>query len=293
MILGKLPYLKGLFRRSAAKKEVIAELRQNPFGGYGLYYLMDDAGLISVNAKKELSPLMANVEQRMNLSDEDLVVDLPLKFEPLTDEEHDTLTYVIGETLRNFADNFHHLEHRLQLAAIIGISDMLEHHREDTASIDFEISLEELLLPVLKTSAKKVTYSQGLSNWAKGAYMVMRYMEMSGRLFPDLYIRERNTRENEIVQVSQKLGNGYVAVKRLNYTSNYSKAWNLKIVKFKSSRNNDLAVMHWREGPLYKLPTPFSEPIRRLVDLYLYHMIDKSYDATQYRPLRNYKVPEE
>ncbi|MCH8963215.1 MAG: hypothetical protein IH820_18345 [Bacteroidetes bacterium] len=40
----------------AARQEVLEEIKQNPIGGYGLYHLLDDAGLISRDAEKELEP---------------------------------------------------------------------------------------------------------------------------------------------------------------------------------------------------------------------------------------------
>jgi len=70
------------------------------------YHLLDDAGLISTDAIKELEPLITSIEQRLHLDDEASKIALPMPFEPLTDIEYDTLTSVIAQALREFAQQF-------------------------------------------------------------------------------------------------------------------------------------------------------------------------------------------
>ncbi|MFK7846857.1 MAG: hypothetical protein AB8G77_16270 [Rhodothermales bacterium] len=240
--------MKGLFRRSAAKKEVIAELRQNPFGGYGLYHIMNDAGLLSVNAKAELAPLIAHVEKRMDLSEEDLVVNLPLKFEPLTDEEHDTLTYVIAKALREFINTIRTHQGRFRLAAITGIIDMLERHTEHTASIHFEITLEELLGPILNHCGEQGPLSDEYAHMGRGFYIQLGNLERSGKFFPSSYVDERALQPGEVVCVTKKLQNNYFRVMRFNYACNYTQRWYLNKSRTVLSTDNAVAVVNRKEG---------------------------------------------
>lgn len=282
-----LPFVRDYLQKSAAKKEVLAELHTNPFGGYGLYHLMNDAGELSTDAKEELAPIIAKVERRMELREEDLTIELPLKYDPLTDEEHDTLTFAIANALKTFVAEFPKMDKRLRLAEITGINDLLERHMDDTACIHFEIELEKILDPIFTHAARKISF-ESLYQAQGGVYMELRDFKGSRRLFHDEYLKERRLRKKEFVRVKKVIRKGYVEVQRFNYSSFYTRRWHLSHISHRLPRDNSIAAAHHKEGEIYALPQLYRQPIANLIDLYLYHMQDKSYDTTKYQPLRNY-----
>lgn len=282
-MFSKVPFLGALIQRNAAKKEVIEELRTNPFGGYGLYFLMIDANLLTADAVEELAPLIKNVEKRLDLSDEDLEIKLPLQIEPLTDEEFDTLTYVIGDALFQFGKTFHQLNERMRRAELAGIIDMLERHKEHTASIHFEIDLEHILVPILRHCGEQVRFEQLLGK-AGGIYMIVKKSDLTSRYFPSDYLRERRLQRGEVVSVELIIKQQYLQIERFNRRCFYTKKWYLYTMAHKLPKDNTKAVVHSKEGDMYSLPIIYREPVADLIDLYVYHMKDKSYDTARYRP---------
>ncbi len=282
-MLKRVPILGDLLLRNAAKKEVIQELRTNPFAGYGLYHLMKDAALLSSSALHELEPLIDSVEQRLEMDDEDLNISLPLKFEPLTDEEQDTLTYVIAGVLHEFGSNFRNISPRLRRAEIAGVLDLFERHKNHTAPINFEIDLEEFLVPIIKNCGERIRLEDLMSK-SGGIYMIIRKADHTSRYFPTEYLKQRRLNKGEAVRVSLVIKRGYLQVERFNYRCFYTKRWYLYTMAHKLPKDNRKAVVHNKEGEIYSLPTVYREPIANLIDLYLYHMQDKSYDRGHYQP---------
>ena len=279
----KVPILGDMLLRNAAKKEVVQELRTNPFAGYGLYHLMKDAAMLTQSALAELEPLINSVEQRLDMDDEELKISLPLQFDPLTDEEQDTLTYVIACALHEFGVNFKNISPRLRRAEIAGILDLLERHKDHTAPIHFEIDLEDFLVPVITNCGERVRLENLISR-SGGIYMIVRKADQTSRYFPTEYLKQRRLNKGEAVRVNLIIKRGYLQVERFNHRCFYTKRWHLYTMAHKLPKDNRKAVVHNQEGEFYSLPTIYREPIANLIDLYLYNMQDKSYDRGQYQP---------
>lgn len=278
--------IRRFFKQLAAQREVVEELRTNPIGGYGLYHLMNDAGLLSKAAKKELAPLIAKVENRLKFKDEELIFELPLNFEPITDEEYDTLTYLIAEVIRNFVDALPHASERLRLAELMGISDTLERHIGHTSSLRRELSLEEILIPILHhcgTVVNESRYGRNLSV-RPGDYFHVRNLARSKRWFPKHYLSERRMNRGEVVRVEEGWPKGYFLAKRINHKARYTRRWKFFRIRKKLPKDNSLAAVFSEEGRIYRLETKFMDPVYRFIQLFEAHAPDYSYDPERYQP---------
>ena len=274
-----------MLRQMAARKEVVEELRTNPFGGYGLYHLMNDAGLLSSSAKEKLQPLIENVEHRLTLTDEQLEIRLPLEFEPMTDVEYDTLTYVIAEAIREFIKDMPLDNERLMLAELMGLNDTLERHIGQTSSLRREMRLEEVMVALLRACGKGVASSRYETlDVREGDYFQMRQSARSNKWFPNEYIRERRMNPGEIVRIDRVLRKGYLLVTRLSYKAKYRRSWHLSRPRFRLRKDNKKAVVYFREGAMHRIAFLFQEHVARFASLYMEHGKDFSYDPKRYQP---------
>ena len=279
--------IRRFFKQLAAHREVVEELRTNPIGGYGLYHLMDDAGMLSKSAKKELEPLIIKVENRLRFKDEDLIFELPLNFEPISDEEYDTLTFLIAELIRKFVDELPHASERLRLAELIGINDTLHRHIGHTSSLRRELSLEQILAPILHHCGeviKPVGSRKIHVDLRPGDYFLVRSLARSKRYLPGHYLAERRLNREEVVRVHEVWGKGYFVAKRMNHTARYTRRWKFFRLRKRLPKDNTLAVVYAKEGRIYRLPTKFMDPIHTFTQLFEAHAPDYSYDPERYQP---------
>lgn len=270
----------------AARQEILEEIKQNPIGGYGLYHVLDDAGLISKEAQEELAPLIASIEQRLHLPDDALTITLPMPFEPITDVEHDTLTSVIGQALRNFAQELPDLKEPLRLAEFFGINDMLKRHRENTASMAYEVSLEQILVPLLKSCGKRLPFYRPdrMVNAQAGDYFHITQLQRSKQKFSRQFLKERNIQEGEVVQVEEVWEKGYLCALRLSYAASYSREWTFDYLDRRLPMDDLLTAVNKDEGVLYRLSKKYTDTVIDFIELYQVHLEDRSEDPTQYRP---------
>ena len=282
----RLLFGKKRAQQRAARQEVLEEIKHNPIGGYGLYLVLDDAGLISHEARDELAPLIARIEQRLHLPDEALKVVLPMPFEPVTDIEHDTLTSVIGQALREFARALPGLEESLRLVELFGINDMLKRHIKHTASIAYEVRLEQVLVPLLKHCGKHLPYYRPdrMTNAQPGDYFHVTRLKRSRQKFSRQFLEERSIQEGEVVRVAEVWEKGYLCAQRLSYTGEYSREWAFDSLDRKLPRGEHLTAIHKDEGVLYRLDTRYTGVVTDFIELYTAHREDRSDDPTQYRP---------
>ena len=275
-----------MFRQRAAHKEVVQVLYTSPIAGYGLYHLLDDAGLISNKAKVELEPVLLLIEERFKLDDSELDIRLPLKFEPLSDEEFDTLTYLIGELIRNFVEALPHNPVELTLAELRGINATLEKHIGQTSSLKRELTEEQVLFPLLRTWGEKFRPHETYKNREirPGDYFHVRNLARSMRWFPKKYVIERRLNRGEIVRVQEVWRKGYLRVQRLGYTARYTRKWGFYRARKQLPRDNRQAVVFHEEGQLYRLDPLFIKPVLNFTELFQHHSIDYSYDPDRYRP---------
>ncbi len=285
-MIDRLLFRKRRAEQRAAKQEVLEEIRQNPIGGFGLYQLLDDAGLISRDAKKELKPLITSIEQRLHLDDEALKISLPMPFEPITDVEYDTLTAVIGKALREFARALPHLDEQLRLVELLGINDTLQRHVPHTAAIVYEVSLEQILHPLLLYCGKHLPFYRPdrMSNAQPGDFFRITELRRSKQKFSRKFIEERNIDEGEIVQVDEVWDKGYLRAQRLTRTSKYSREWRFDYLQRSLPNEEQLTAVHKDEGELYRLNTKYEGAVIRFIGLYQAHMEDQSIDPTTYQP---------
>lgn len=270
----------------AARQEVLEEIRQNPIAGYGLYRLLDDAGLIAKEAKEELEPLVAGIEQRLHLGEEALKITLPMSYEPITDIEYDTLTSVIAQALQEFAQELPDLDETLRLPELLGLNDMLERHIAHTAAIDYEVSLEHVLFPLLHHCGKKLSFYRPdrRRNAQPGDFFRITQLRRSRQKFSKKFIEERNIENKEIVQVDALWDKGYVRVQRLARTSEYTREWQFEYLERALPNEGRLTVVHKDEGELYRLNTKYEAAVVRFIALYQAHMDDQSVDPETYQP---------
>ena len=280
--------IRRFFKQLAAQKEVVEELRTNPIGGYGLYHLLDDAGLISNAAKEELEPLILKVENRLRFRDEDLIFELPLNYEPITDEEYDTLTFLIAELIRKFVDELPHASERLRLAEIQGINNTLQRHIGHTSSLRRELSLEEILIPMLHHCGEVIHHEKSrrrrYADLRPGDYFHVRNLARSKRWLPGHYLAERRLNRDEVIRVVEVWDKGYFLAKRINHKARYTRRWKFFRLRKKLSKDNSLAVVYIEEGRLYRLETKFMDPVYRFTQLFEAHAPDYSYDPERYQP---------
>ena len=282
----RLLFGKKRAQQRAARQEVLEEIRHNPIGGLGLYHVLDDAGLISQAARDELAPLIARIEQRLHLPDEALKITLPMPFEPVTDIEQDTLTSVIGQALREFARALPNLDEALRLAELYGLNDMLKRHSEHTASIVYEVRLEQVLIPLLKQCGQHLRYYRAdrMPNAQPGDYFHITRLKNSRQRFSQQFLEERSIQDGEVVQVAEVWEKGYLCARRLSYTGEYSREWAFDYIDRVLPRGEHLTAIHKDEGILYRLDTKYTSVVEDFISLYKTHLEDHSNDPTQYRP---------
>ncbi len=129
-------------RQRVAYHEVVAAFHDDPIAGYGLFELLCDSHLLSARSQKALEPYVRNVDQRLALHEDDWKVRLPLKFEPITDQEYDTLTFVIAEALRELYRDLQSAHDDILIAQLRGINNTLQRHSHQTASISNEFIIK-------------------------------------------------------------------------------------------------------------------------------------------------------
>ncbi len=282
----RLPFGKKRAQQRAARQEVLEEIKHNPIGGYGLYLVLDDAGLISSQTRDELAPLLARIEQRLHLPDEALKIVLPMPFEPVTDIEQDTLTSVIGQALREFARALPTLDESLRLPELYGINDMLKRHIEHTASIAFEVRLEQVLVPLLKHCGKAFQFFRAdrMTNAQPGDFVHITRLKRSRQRFAQQFLAERRIQEGEVVQVVEVWEKGYLCARRLSYTGEYTQEWAFDYLDRTLPRGEHLTAIHKDEGGLYRLYPKYTGAVTDFIDLYKAHLEDHSDDPNQYRP---------
>ena len=275
-----------MFRQRAAHKEVLEVLRSSPIAGYGLYHLLDDAGLISNRTKTELEPLLIQVEKRLRLNDSELELTLPLKYEPMTDEEFDTLTYLIGELIRNFIEALPYNSAELTLAELRGINSTLEKHIGETSSLKREVMEEQVLFPLLRAWGEEFKpYDLFKTREIRaGDYFHVRNLARSMRWFPKAYVIERRLNRGEVVRVLDVWRKGYLHVERLGYKARYTRKWRIRRTRQQLPKDNKEAVVYHQEGRLYRLDPLFVNPVLEFTELFQHHSIDYSSDPERYRP---------
>ena len=283
----RLLFGKKRAQQQAARQEILEEIKHNPIGGYGLYHVLEDAGLLSKETKKELQPIIARIAPRLNLNEEALKITLPMQFEPITDIEHDTLTAVIGKALKEFGRAIPNLEDSLRLAELFGLNDMLERHLKHTAAIDYEVRLEQILVPLLKHCGKRLPYHRPdrLPNAQPGDFFHITMLRRSKQRFAKQFMAERNIEEGEVVQVDEVWEQGYLRARRLSYASTYSRAWMFEYLNRQLPQEGHLTVVQKDEGLLYRLNARYEKVINQFVTLYRAHLPDQSEDPTMYRPI--------
>ena len=288
----RLLFGKKRAEQRAARHEVLEEIKQNPIGGYGLYHVLDDAGLLSKDTKEDLASLIASIEQRLHLPDDALTITLPLPFEPITDIEHDTLTSVIGQALREFAQKLPGLKEPLLLAELFGLNDMLKRHAEHTASIDYEAHLEHVLAPLLKACGTRLPFYRPdrMVNAQPGDYFHVTQLRRSKQKFSRAFLEERNIQEGEVVQIEEIWDKGYLFVRRLSYTASYSREWTFDYLDRRLPWDDHFTAVNKDEGVLYRLGSKYTDAVRDFIKLYQAHREDRSEDPTRYRPTGPRKV---
>jgi hypothetical protein len=267
----------------AARNEVLAEIRQNPVGAYGLYHLLDDAGLLTRAAKRELAPLMAAIAQRLDHG-EDVPVSLALPFAPLTDPEHDTLTSLLGQALRGFARALPRLDETQRLARLLGVNDLMARLAPYGAAITHEVRLEDVLLPLLQACGRHLPYYRPdrVCNAQPGDFFRVTRLQKSTQVFPPAFIAERGLEADEILRVEAVWDGGFLQARRLGRTSGYARVWTFGGRPLPKA--GPLTVLHQAEGELYRLPERYSGAADRFVGLYEVHRRDRSADPAQYQP---------
>lgn len=286
-LIKRLQLRKKRAEQQAARQEVLAEIKVNPIGGYGLYHLLDDAGLISEEAKEALAPLIARIEQRLHLDDDKLTISLPMPYDPITDIEHDTLTSVIGQALHQFAQHLPHLNEAQRLARLLGVNNMLQRHVPHTAAIAYEVGLEQVLYPLLQHCGDKLTYYRPdrMSNAQPEDYFRITGLRSSKQKFARPFLQERNLQENEIVRIKEVWEKGYLCVQRLSHTAAYSRAWTFYQIQHAIPQDDTITAIHEDEGDLYRVRPRHDDAVAQFIDLYRRHMDDRSEDPTIYQPI--------
>ena len=277
--------------RQAAQEEVRTLLRKHPIEGYGLYHVLKDAGLLSRAAISQLEPLIGSIEARMSLDKHDQRIKLPLLFEPITDQEQDTLTALLGQALRAFIEALPQQQQQQRLEALLDVLALLEQHTHHTASLAFEIALGDLLEPLLRYFSRAISYSkQGQVNIDVGDFFKLTDPVRSGFVYPTGYLAERRLEENAFVRVKEVWERGYVLAERLVGQSRYTRAWSIGRIPYRKlprlPEDNHLVVVHEKEGKFYRVEGRYESGLARLIELYRLHEVDRSVDATLYQPRR-------
>ena len=188
-------------RQASAFREVVVAFQSDPVAAYGLFHLLKDADLLSRRQKIKLTPYLLNVENRLGLHPSELRIKLPMKFEPITDIEEDTLTYVIGRALQQFESSVSKADETILIAALRGLNGTLRRHSEQTASISQELDICNLLRTILAACAKKITYQRADKSFKvqAGDYFVVSNLKRSKTYFPVSHLTERNLSVGDVV----------------------------------------------------------------------------------------------
>lgn len=270
----------------AAFREVLIEIRHDPMAGCGLYYLLDDAGLLADAAKKALAPLIDSIEHRATLDEEDLKIKLPMAFEPITDVEQDTLTAVIGDALKTFARSLPKLGEREKLLELLGLNDVLRRHAVHTAPLTFEVALDDVLAPLLQHCGERIrAYRKDrLSDARPGDYFQATRLKQRTRRFPRKYVAERDLEKHEVVRVEKVWKRGYFRVRRLSRRARYSRRWRLAGAGTRLPKDDAVAVVHHEEGQLYRLDHRYEAAVSDFVACFGLHLADQSVNPFTYQP---------
>lgn len=273
-------------RKQAAYQEVVEAFQSDPIAAYGLYLLVNDSGLLSRRAQRRLRPFVENVEHRMQLTDDALKIKIPMDFDPITDVEHDTLTYVIAEALREFTRDIDSVKDKLLLAQMRGINSILERHASHTASISFEIDICAVVGKLLDRCAKGKKYQQpdGTSNIEDGDYFVVSRLRQFDTSFTKSYRDERNLKVGDIVECTTDWGRGYVTAFRLSGESNYTRIWSIHQVRKALTPDSALVIIHEKEGHFVSPLPHYRSAVNNFVELICTHDLDRSPDPTTYSP---------
>ena len=270
----------------AAFREVLVEIRHDPMAGCGLYYLMDDAGLLSDKAKEALAPLIDGIEHRATLDEADLKIKLPMAFEPITDVEQDTLTAVIADALKTYARSLPRLDEREKLLELLGLNDVLRRHATHTAPLTFEIDLDDVLDPLLKHCGQRLRpyRKDRLSEGQPGDYFMATRLKARTRRFPRKYVAERDMEKNEVVRVEKIWQRSYFRVRRLSRRARYTRRWRLASAGTRLAKDDAVAVVHHEEGQLYRIDERYEAAVADFIKCFTLHLADQSANPFTYQP---------
>ncbi|MEM6646389.1 MAG: hypothetical protein AAF730_09055 [Bacteroidota bacterium] len=273
-------------KQEVARNEVLEAFYTDPIAGYGLYHLLRDAGLLSAAAQDELQPLVANAAHRLTLDEAALRIQLPMQFEPLTDIEHDTLTYVIARAIEELLRDLPSTDAPLRLAELKGLNTTLERHRDDTASFTHELRLADVLAKLVRCCGTAIDFERAdrSVNVEVGDFFVVTDLKQARRRFIKAFLDERNMDAAEVLQVVDVWPHGYLRVERFGKQVAYSQEWFFQRPYRALPKEPTQAVVHRREGQLYRLSPGYAEAVARFIALYQQHQADHSPDPTHYRP---------
>ena len=285
-LFAKLHFGLNRRRKKTAYREVVDAFHQDPIAAYGLYHLISDTGLLSASAKRQLKPYVTNVETRLTLSEDDLQIKLPMKYEPITDVEHDTLTFVIGEAIREFDKDIQSANETLLLAELRGINSILGKHSSHTASISHELDINILVRNLLLRCGTRKKYQRpdGTSNIEPGDYFIISRLRKADSFFTGVFREERNLDIGDVVEIKTDWGSGYATATRLAGQSNFTRAWTIHQVRRAIPPKGDLVIVHAKEGIFYVPKPRFKVSVDQFVKLICHHDADMSLDPTLYSP---------
>lgn len=272
--------------REIAKNEVLALVRESPSAAYGLYCLLDDAGLLTPHTRAELAPLMRKIEHRLTLGEEPLPITLPLPFDPITDVEFDTLTLVIGRTMRQFAERLDQITPERRLPELLGLNALLRQHVQHTASLAYELALEDLLAPLLHHCGDAFTSHKpdGRSEVEPGDFFQIDRLDRSKKYFYAAFLTERKLGRGAYVRIDEVWSRGYHQARFLLGGASYSQAWFIEKIHRGIPKEGHLTVIHAKEGTFFRPHARFAAAIDDLIELYRAHTVDLSADPSTYQP---------
>lgn len=273
-------------RQAAAYNEVIDAFHQDPIAGYGLYHLVNDSGLLSATSQHKLKPYVENVEKRIELDPKELRIQLPMKYVPITDVEHDTLTFVIAQAIREFDRDLDNTTDKLILPELHGVNRILKKHFRHTASISYELDVCSLVGKLLKRCGRRKKYLQrdGSSNIIEGDFFVLSRLRRQNDYFTLTYRNERSLKDGDVVEIATDWGNGYSGAHRLTGETHYTRPWTIHEIQRAISRDSDLVIIHEKEGHFVELLPRYQAAVHRFIQLIRAHDVDKSLDPAIYSP---------
>ena len=163
---------------------------------------------------------------------------------------------------------------------------MLQRHVCHTAAIAYEVSLEQILHPLLLYCGKYLPFYRPdrRGNAQPGDFFRITELRRSKQKFSQKFLKERNIDEGEIVQVDEVWDKGYLRAQRLTRTSTYSREWRFDYLQRSLPNQERLTAVHNEEGELFRLNTKYEGAVLRFIGLYQAHMEDQSIDPTTYQP---------